>query len=153
MENCYINRRWDEATMFKILDKLRLTLPEHSVEEELSRAFRITDCTIDALYIAYHNLRRTFCKIDEFAFGTPKSIMPRRSSCFGANSCFVSTSIPTTSVDVSIFDTSDWSSTSIDWQPCNYTWNVELNDNSIQFTDSHQAYNYLIDICSHTVEE
>lgn len=70
----YIRKKWDRETMLKMLDRLRSTLPEGCVDDELRHAFNITDSEIDALYIAYYNLKDSFCPLSRHSFGKPKRV-------------------------------------------------------------------------------
>lgn len=74
MECNYIRKKWDKETMLKMLDRLRSTLPEGCVDDELRHAFSITDSEIDALYIAYYNLKDSFCPLSRHSFGKPKRV-------------------------------------------------------------------------------
>ena len=83
MECNYIRKKWDKETMLKMLDRLRSTLPEGCVDDELRHAFSITDSEIDALYIAYYNLKDSFCPLSRRSFGKPKRVFYMPKSLYG----------------------------------------------------------------------
>ena len=68
----HIRKKWDKETMLKMLDKLRSTLPDGCVDRELFRAGFQSNSEIDVLYIAYYNLKDSYCKLNRRSFGKAK---------------------------------------------------------------------------------
>lgn len=70
----YINKRWDLPTMEKRMQCLKKIIDPVEVDSEILIGESTADNRLDALYIAYYNLKDRHCKIKRSVFGTPKIV-------------------------------------------------------------------------------
>ena len=70
----YIEKRWSKEVMEKRLENLKKVLPACWVNSAILEAKDKTESELDALYIAYYDLKDTFCKIKRGSFGKPKQV-------------------------------------------------------------------------------
>jgi hypothetical protein len=98
-----------------------------------------TDDKLDAMYLAYYDLKDKYCKIDRRKFGKPKKVnyKSKDTNSFGNfASTFIDTSL--TEVDVTCPTSACWyysdtsaSAYSVHWEPSDYTWTITTGTNSL----------------------
>ena len=70
----YIEKRWSKEVMEKRLKNLKKIIYPYYVDSEIRMAKNQTENELDALYIAYYNLKDRYCKIKRSSFGKPKKV-------------------------------------------------------------------------------
>ena len=70
----YIEKRWNKEVMEKRLENLKKIIHHYFVDNEIRMAKNQTENELDALYIAYYNLKDRYCKIKRSSFGKPKKV-------------------------------------------------------------------------------
>ena len=70
----YIEKRWSKEVMEKRLKNLKKIIYPYYVDNEIRMAKNQTENELDALYIAYYNLKDRYCKIKRSSFGKPKKV-------------------------------------------------------------------------------
>ena len=70
----YIDKRWSKEVMEKRLENLKKIINHYFVDNEIRMAKGQTENELDALYIAYYNLKDRYCKIKRSSFGKPKKV-------------------------------------------------------------------------------
>ena len=70
----YIEKRWSKEVMEKRLENLKKAISPGLVDLAIDDANTKTDNELDALYIAYYELKDKYCKIKRSSFGKPKQV-------------------------------------------------------------------------------
>ena len=70
----YIEKRWSKEVMEKRLENLKKVISPGLVDLAIDDANTKTDNELDALYIAYYELKDKHCKLRRRAFGVPKIV-------------------------------------------------------------------------------
>ena len=70
----YIEKRWSKEVMEKRLENLKKVISPGLVGLAIDDANTKTDNELDALYIAYYELKDKYCKIKRSSFGKPKQV-------------------------------------------------------------------------------
>ena len=134
----FIEKRWDLPTMEKRMECLKKVIDPFEVDLKINfylSAF--TDDKLDAMYLAYYDLKDKYCKIDRRKFGKPKTVNYKTK---GVNSFgnFASTLVDTSLTETAITwpDNATWyysnSTTSaydVRWEPSDYAWTVTTATN------------------------
>ena len=72
--SCYIEKRWSKEVLEKRLENLKKVISPGLVDLAIDDANTKTDNELDALYIAYYELKDKHCKLRRRAFGVPKIV-------------------------------------------------------------------------------
>ncbi len=112
----YVNKRWDLPTMEVRMENLKKVINPHIVETSIAYYETIADNRLDALYLAYYQLKDDYCKIKRRTFGKPKNVQykPKQST--------------------SGWYTNNYGNGTIWWSPGDYTWNISTNYTSTSAT-------------------
>lgn len=70
----YIEKRWSKEVLEKRLENLKKVISPGLVDLAIDDANTKTDNELDALYIAYYELKDKYCKIKRSSFGKPKQV-------------------------------------------------------------------------------
>ena len=70
----YIEKRWNKEVMEKRLENLKKIINSYFVDDEIRMAKNQTENELDALYLAYYELKDRYCKIKRSSFGKPKKV-------------------------------------------------------------------------------
>jgi hypothetical protein len=136
----YINKKWDLPTMEKRMENLKKVIDPFEVDLKVNYYLAsFTDDKLDAMYLAYYDLKDKYCKIDRRKFGNLKTVNFKSK---GVNSYgnFVSTFVDTSLTEAAITrtDNASWyysdSTTSaydVHWEPSDYNWIVTARTNSL----------------------
>ena len=131
----YIEKRWDLPTMEKRMECLKKVIDPFEVDLKVNYYLTlVTDDKLDALYLAYYDLKDKYCKIDRKKFGKPKTVNYKMKNVGVGTiaSSFIDTSSiePTTSSTWYYSDTTT-GAYSVYWEPSNYTWTVTTATNTL----------------------
>lgn len=75
MDDKYIEKRWDLPTMDKRMENLKKVIDPFEVDLKVNYYLSsFTDDKLDAMYLAYYDLKDKYCKIDRSKFGKPKKV-------------------------------------------------------------------------------
>ncbi|MBO6254949.1 MAG: hypothetical protein J6O49_15105 [Bacteroidaceae bacterium] len=118
----YVNKRWDLPTMEVRMENLKKIINPHIVETSIAYYENIADNRLDALYLAYYQLKDDYCKIKRRTFGKPKNVeyKPKKSTSWW-------------------YKNDDDSNTTW-WSPSNYTWTITTSYSSSATTYSYNSY-------------
>lgn len=70
----YIEKRWSKEVLETRLENLKKVISPGLVDLAIDDANTKTDNELDALYIAYYELKDKYCKIKRSSFGKPKQV-------------------------------------------------------------------------------
>jgi hypothetical protein len=70
----HINKKWDLPTMEKRLENLKKIINPTTVDMAIVCYTNCVEDRLDALYLAYYDLKDRFCKIKRKIFGKPKEV-------------------------------------------------------------------------------
>ena len=70
----YIEKRWSKEVLETRLENLKKVISPGLVDLAIDVANMKTDNELDALYIAYYELKDKYCKIKRSSFGKPKQV-------------------------------------------------------------------------------
>ena len=70
----YIEKRWSKEVLEKRLENLKKVIKPGYIEMAIRDAKQKTDNELDALYIAYYELKDKHCKLRRCSFGVPKQV-------------------------------------------------------------------------------
>jgi hypothetical protein len=136
----FIEKIWDLPTMEKRMECLKKVIDPFEVDLRVNYYLSLfTDDKLDAMYLAYYDLKDKYCKIDRRKFGNLKTVNFKSK---GVNSYgnFVSTFVDTSLTEAAITrtDNASWyysdSTTSaydVHWEPSDYNWIVTARTNSL----------------------
>lgn len=107
----YINKRWDLPTMEKKLENLKKIINPSVVDMTIWGYMNRAENRLDALYLAYYELKDIYCKVKRKTFGKPKSVdfEPKKQELNGTAS-------------------------SVWWSPSDYTWTVTTSSGNTVYT-------------------
>lgn len=120
----YVNKKWDLPTMEVRMENLKKVINPHIVETSIAYYENIADNRLDALYLAYYQLKDDYCKIKRRTFGKPKDVeyKPKKAtSWWYANGT---------------------SSNNIWWSPNDYTWTITTSYSSSATTATYSYNSY-----------
>jgi coenzyme F420-reducing hydrogenase alpha subunit len=129
----YIEKRWDLPTMEKRMECLKKVIDPFEVDLKVNYYLTlVTDDKLDALYLAYYDLKDKYCKIDRRKFGKPKTVDYKPKKIGMATSSYVGTYLtePATSLNWYHSDTTT-GTYNVYWEPFNYTWTVTTATNTL----------------------
>lgn len=120
----YINKKWDLPTMEVRMENLKKVINPHIVETSIAYYENIADNRLDALYLAYYQLKDDYCKIKRRTFGKPKNVeyKPKQSTSW--------------------WYANDYERNSIWWSPDNYTWTITTSYSSSATTATYSYNSY-----------
>ena len=130
----FIEKRWDLPTMEKRMECLKKVIDPFEVDLKINfylSAF--TDDKLDAMYLAYYDLKDKYCKIDRRKFGKPKTVDYKSKNTIGTiTTSYVDTYLtePATSSSWYYSDTTT-GAYNVYWEPSNYTWTVTTAANTL----------------------
>lgn len=118
----YVNKKWDLPTMEVRMENLKKVINPHIVETSIAYYEGIADNRLDALYLAYYQLKDDYCKVKRRTFGKPKNVeyKPKQST--------------------SVLYVNGTSSNNIWWSPSDYTWTITTSYSSSATTYSYNSY-------------
>jgi hypothetical protein len=122
----YMEKKWDLPKMEKKIELLKKIISEDEINSIIALYETYTDDRLDALYLAYYNLKDKYCKIKRASFGTPKLINYSQKAIKIDNSWYYY-AIPNTTA-WSVYDTGGTISANT-WSINNYTWTVTTATN------------------------
>lgn len=119
----YVNKRWDLPTMEVRMENLKKVINPHIVETSIAYYENVADNRLDALYLAYYQLKDDYCKIKRRTFGKPKNVeyKPKKSTWWYAN---------------------DYGSNTTWWSQSDYTWTVTTSYSSSATTATYSYNSY-----------
>ena len=119
----YVNKRWDLPTMEVRMENLKKVINPHIVETSIAYFETVADNRLDALYLAYYQLKDNYCKIKRRTFGKPKNVeyKPKKSTWWYAN---------------------DYGDNTIGWSSSNYTWTITTSYSSSATTATYSYNSY-----------
>jgi hypothetical protein len=129
----YIEKRWDLPTMEKRMECLKKVIDPFEVDLKVNYYLTlVTDDKLDALYLAYYDLKDKYCKIDRKKFGKPKTVnyKTKNVGVGTITSSFIDTSSiePITSSSWYYSDTTT-SAYNVYWEPSDYAWTITTATN------------------------
>jgi hypothetical protein len=129
----YIEKRWDLPTMEKRMECLKKVIDPFEVDLKVNYYLTlVTDDKLDALYLAYYDLKDKYCKIDRKKFGKPKTVNYKMKNVGVGTitSSFIDTSSiePITSSSWYYSDTTT-SAYNVYWEPSDYAWTITTGTN------------------------
>jgi len=126
----FIEKRWDLPTMEKRMENLKKVIDPLEVDLKINLHLSMsTDDRLDALYLAYYELKDEYCKLDRKKFGTPKKVDYKQKSFGTFTTSFIDTSLTvptmgwTNSTNWYYSDTTT-GAYNVYLEPSNYTWTV-----------------------------
>ena len=127
----FIEKRWDLPTMEKRMECLKKVIDPFEVDLKINFYLSLfTDDKLDAMYLAYYDLKDKYCKIDRSKFGTPKKVDYKPKNIGISTTSFVDTYLTEPAIS------SDWycSNTAtgaynIYWEPSDYNWTITTGTN------------------------
>ena len=129
----FIEKRWDLPTMEKRMENLKKVIDPFEVDLKINLYLSIsTDDRLDALYLAYYDLKDKYCKLDRKKFGTPKKVDYKQKNFGTLTTSFVDTYLtePAISSNWYYSDTTTGAYSAY-WEPSNYTWTVTTRANTL----------------------
>jgi len=127
----YIEKRWDLPTMEKRMEYLKKVIDPFEVDLKVNYYLTlVTDDKLDALYLAYYDLKDKYCKIDRKKFGKPKTVNYKTKNV-GVGT-FANSFIDTSSIEPTTSSTWYYSGTTtgtynVYWEP--YVWTTTTATN------------------------
>ena len=132
MDDKYIEQRWDLPTMEKRMERLKKVIDPFEVDLKINHYLSLfTDDKLDAMYLAYYDLKDKYCKIDRRKFGKPKTVNYKMKKNIGmATTSFAGTYLtePTTSSNWYYSDTTT-GAYNVYWEPSDYAWTITTATN------------------------
>jgi hypothetical protein len=129
----YIEKRWDLPTMEKRMECLKKVIDPFEVDLKINFYLSIvTDDRLDAMYLAYYDLKDKYCKIDRSKFGKPKTVDYKQKNFRMDTTSFAGTYLtePATPSNWCYSDSAT-NAYSVYWEPSNYTWTVTTATNTL----------------------
>jgi hypothetical protein len=140
----FIEKRWDLPTMEKRMENLKKVIDPFEVDVKINLYLSTsTDDRLDALYLAYYDLKDKYCKLDRKKFGTPKKVDYKQKNIGMFASSFIDTSLTEPTIawtnptvnDITWYDNyyttaSEYYSAS-NWEPLDYTWTITTRTNAL----------------------
>ena len=129
----YIEKRWDLPTMEKRMECLKKVIDPFEVDLKINFYLStFTDDKLDAMYLAYYDLKDKYCKIDERNFGKQKRVDYKSKNIGMVTTSYVDTYLtePATSSSWYYSDTTT-GAYNVYWEPSNYTWTVTTAANTL----------------------
>ena len=123
----YMEKKWDLPKMEKKIELLKKIISEDEINSIIALYETCTDDRLDALYLAYYNLKDKYCKVKRTSFGTPKLINYSQKTIKIDNSEWYYYNIPNT-ITWSVYDTVDTTSANT-WNVNDYTWTITTATN------------------------
>lgn len=133
----YVNKIWDLPTMEKRMECLKKVIDPLEVDLRVNYYLSLfTDDKLDAMYLAYYDLKDKYCKIDVRKFGKPKTVDYKQKN----NMLFTTSLIDASLTEPTItwtggtnwyYSDSTTNAYSVSWEPSNYTWTVTTATNSL----------------------
>ena len=111
----YINKKWDLTTMEKKVESLKKVINPFVVDSKVLYYETVADNRLDALYLAFYDLKDQYCKVKRTTFGKPKIVdyKAKQIELYG------------TSPD------STW------WSPSEYTWTISTSPYNTTWSGSY----------------
>lgn len=122
----YVNKKWDLPTMEVRMENLKKIIDPHIVETSIDYYENVADNRLDALYLAYYQLKDDYCKIKRRTFGRPKNVEYKPKPKQSQSELYMKGS----------------SSNSIWWSPGYYTWNITTSYSSSATTAAYSYNSY-----------
>ena len=130
----FIEKRWDLPTMEKRMENLKKVIDPFEVDLKVNYYLTLfTDDKLDAMYLAYYDLKDKYCKIDRRKFGKPKTVDYKSKNTIGTiTTSYFDTYLtePATSSSWYYSDTTT-GTYNVYWEPFNYTWTVTTATNTL----------------------
>jgi hypothetical protein len=130
----YIEKRWDLPTMEKRMECLKKVIDPFEVDLKINFYLSVvTDDRLDAMYLAYYDLKDKYCKIDRSKFGKPKTVDYKSKNTIGTiTTSYVDTYLtePATSSSWYYSDTTT-SAYNVYWGPSDYDWTITTATNTL----------------------
>lgn len=125
----YVNKKWDLPTMEVRMENLKKVINPHIVETSIAYYEAVADNRLDALYLAYYQLKDDYCKVKRRTFGKPKDVeyKPKKSTSWLNKS-------------TSWWYANDYGDNAIWWSPSDYTWTITTSYSS-SATSATYSYN------------
>ena len=138
MDDKYIEKRWDLPTMEKRMERLKKVIDPFEVDLKINHYLTFfTDDKLDAMYLAYYDLKDKYCKIDRRNFGKPKTVNYKTKNNIGmattsfANAYLAEPTITWTSGTNWYYSDSATNAYTIHWEPSDYTWTITTATDSL----------------------
>ena len=140
----FIEKRWDLPTMEKRMECLKKVIDPFEVDLKVNYYLTlVTDDKLDALYLAYYDLKDKYCKIDRKKFGKPKTVNYKMKNVGVGTitSSFIDTSLTEPTItwasptvnDITWYDnyytTSSEYYRASNWEPSDYAWTITTGTN------------------------
>ena len=116
----YMEKKLDLPKMEKKIELLKKIISEDEINSIIALYETYTDDRLDALYLAYYNLKDKYCKIKRASFGTPKLVNYSQKAIKIDDSEWWYYTLPNTTT-WTIYDAGGTTSTNT-WSLNNYTW-------------------------------
>jgi len=124
----YMEKKWDLPKMEKKIELLKKIISEDEINSIIALYETYADDRLDALYLAYYNLKDKYCKVKRASFGTPKLINYSQKTIKIDDSEWWYYNTPNTATWSWSYDTGGTAS-AITWNFNNYTWAVTTATN------------------------
>jgi len=126
----HVEKRWDLPTMEKRMECLKKVIDPLEVDLKINfylSAF--TDDKLDALYLAYYDLKGKYCKIDGRKFGKAKTVDYKQKNFRMDTTSLINTSLTEPTITWTggtnwYYSDSATNAYSVSWEPSDYTWTV-----------------------------
>jgi hypothetical protein len=129
----FIEKRWDLPTMEKRMENLKKVIDPFEVDLKINLYLSIsTDDRLDALYLAYYDLKDKYCKLDRKKFGTPKKVDYKQKNFGTLTTSFIDTSLTEPAISSTwYYSNATAGAYSVYWEPSNYNWTVTTRANTL----------------------
>jgi hypothetical protein len=127
----YMEKKLDLPKMEKKIELLKKIISEDEINTVIALYETYTDDRLDALYLAYYNLKDKYCKVKRASFGTPKLIKySQKTIKIDDSEWWYYYSASNTATCSWSYDTggNTWSFNNYRWD-VNYTWDTTTTTN------------------------